>query len=243
MKKDYNFGYTKVNSKQKTKLVQNVFSSVAPSYDIMNDLMSLGMHRLWKKRFVEIVDLKENEIILDVGSGSGDIASEILKENIPTSLYLLDLNEEMLLEGRKRLRKEKNIKYFIGNAEKLNFENNYFDKYTISFCLRNVTEYLLSIKEAYRVLKPGGKYCCLEFSTPKSSLVSSSYKIYKSKILPLLGEIVARDKNAYKYLSESIDLFPSQEELSKNLGDCGFTKVETINLFNGIVAIHTAYKL
>ena len=243
MKKDYNFGYTKVNSKQKTKLVQNVFSSVAPSYDIMNDLMSLGMHRLWKKRFVETVDLKESEIVLDVGSGSGDIASEILKENLPTSLYLLDLNEEMLLEGRKRLRKEKNIKYFIGNAEKLNFENNFFDKYTISFCLRNVTEYLLSIKEAYRVLKPGGKYCCLEFSTPKSSLVSSSYKIYKSKILPLLGEIVAKDKNAYKYLSESIDLFPSQEELSKNLHDCGFTKVETINLFNGIVAIHTGYKL
>ena len=243
MKKDYNFGYTKVNSKQKTKLVQNVFSSVAPSYDIMNDLMSLGMHRLWKKRFVEIMDIRDNDIILDVGSGSGDIASEILKENLPTSLYLLDLNEEMLLEGRKRLKKEKNIKYFIGNAEKLNFENNFFDKYTISFCLRNVTEYLLSIKEAYRVLKPGGKYCCLEFSTPKSSLVSSSYKIYKSKILPLLGEIVAKDKNAYKYLSESIDLFPSQEELSKNLLDCGFTKVETINLFNGIVSIHTGYKL
>jgi len=106
-----------------------------------------------------------------------------------------------------------------------------------------VTEYLLSIKEAYRVLKPGGKYCCLEFSTPKSSLISSSYKIYKSQILPFLGEIVAKDKNAYKYLSESIDLFPSQEELSKNLRDCGFIKVETINLFNGIVAIHTGYKL
>ncbi len=243
MKKDYNFGYTKVNSKQKTKLVQNVFSSVAPSYDIMNDLMSLGMHRLWKKRFVETLDLKENEIVLDVGSGSGDIASEILKANLSTSLYLLDLNDKMLLEGKKRLKKEKNIKYFIGNAEKLNFEKNFFDKYTISFCLRNVTEYLLSIKEAYRVLKPGGKYCCLEFSTPKSSLISSSYKIYKSKILPLLGEIVAKDKNAYNYLSESIDLFPSQEELSQNLEDCGFTKVETINLFNGIVAIHTGYKV
>ena len=104
MKKDYNFGYTKVNSKQKTKLVQHVFSSVASNYDVMNDLMSLGMHRLWKKRFVETVDLKENEIILDVGSGSCDIDIEILKENLPTSLYLLDLNKEMLLEGRKRLK-------------------------------------------------------------------------------------------------------------------------------------------
>ena len=243
MNKNYNFGYTKVNSKQKTKLVQNVFSNVAASYDLMNDLMSLGMHRLWKKRFVEAMDIKRNEIILDVGSGSGDIASEILREGLPTSLYLLDLNKEMLLEGKKRLKKEKNIKYFIGNAEKLNFADNFFDKYSVSFCLRNVTEYILSLKEAYRVLKPGGKYCCLEFSTPKSSLISSSYKVYKSKILPLLGDIVARDKNAYKYLSESIDLFPSQEELSNNLIDCGFTKVKTINLFNGIVAIHTGYKI
>ena len=121
MKKDYNFGYTKVNSKQKTKLVQNVFSSVAPSYDIMNDLMSLGMHRLWKKRFVEIIDLKENDNVLDVGSGSGDIASEILKENLPTSLYLLDLNEEMLLEGRKRLKKEKSIVLLNDNRYKILF--------------------------------------------------------------------------------------------------------------------------
>ena len=243
MKKNYNFGYTKVNSKQKTKLVQNVFSSVAPSYDLMNDLMSLGMHRLWKKRFVEIIDVKKNDIILDVGSGSGDIAIEILKKRISTNLYLLDLNEAMLIEGKRRLKKEKHIKYYIGNAEKLNFENDFFDKYTISFCLRNVTKYLLSIQEAYRVLKPGGKYCCLEFSTPKSSLVSNSYKIYKSKILPILGDIVAKDKNAYKYLSESIDIFPSQDELSKNLIDCGFVNVKTVNIFNGIVAIHTGYKL
>ena len=149
----------------------------------------------------------------------------------------------MLEEGKKRLGYNKNIKYFVGNAEKLNFETNLFDKYIISFCLRNVTEYKLSIKEAYRVLKPGGKYCCLEFSTPKSSFILGSYKIYKSRILPLLGDIVAKDKNAYKYLSESIDLFPSQEELSEHLVDCGFKKVKVINLFNGIVAIHTGYKI
>ncbi len=243
MKKDYNFGYTKVNSKQKTKLVQNVFSSVASNYDIMNDLMSLGMHRLWKKRFVEIIDISQNDLILDVGSGSGDIAIEIIKQKLSSNLYLLDLNKEMLEKGKGRLKHEKNINYFIGNAENLNFESNLFDKYVISFCLRNVTDYVLSIKEAYRVLKPGGKYCCLEFSSPKSPFISSSYKIYKSKILPLLGDIIAKDKNAYKYLSESIDLFPSQDELSRIIIECGFEKVESINMFNGIVAIHTGYKI
>ena len=243
MNKKYNFGYTKVNSKQKTKLVQNVFSSVAPNYDVMNDLMSLGMHRLWKKRFIEVVDIKKNDIILDVGSGSGDIANEILKYKLSNQLYLLDLNKEMLAQGKKKLEKHKNIKFILNNAEKLNFKTNFFDKYLISFCLRNITNYEKSIKEAYRVLKSGGQYYCLEFSTPKSSLISDSYKIYKSKILPLLGEIIANDINAYKYLSESIDLFPSQEELSRILTNCGFEYVKSINLFNGIVAIHSGYKI
>ncbi len=243
MNKKYNFGYTKVNSKQKTKFVQNVFSSVAPNYDVMNDLMSLGMHRLWKRRFVEIIDIKNNDVILDVGSGSGDIAKEIIKKKFITELYLLDLNKAMLNQGKNRLGKEKNINFIIGNAEKLNFPDNLFDKYIISFCLRNVTNYLVSIKEAYRVLKPGGKYCCLEFSTPQSSLFSNAYKIYKSRILPLLGDIVANDKNAYKYLSESIDLFPTQDDLTKQLINCGFQNVKSINLFNGIVAIHTGYKI
>ena len=243
MKKDYNFGYTKVNSKLKTKLVQKVFSSVASNYDIMNDFMSFGMHRLWKKRFVEIINVKNNDLVLDVGSGSGDIANELIKQKLKIKLYLLDLNEEMLDQGKKKFKNIKGINYIIGNAEKLEFKNNFFDKYLISFCLRNITEYILSIKEAHRVLKPGGKYCCLEFSSPKSSIISSSYKIYKSKILPFLGDVIAKDKNAYKYLSESIDLFPNQEDLKKILVSCGFEKVHTINLFNGIVAIHTGYKI
>ena len=243
MKKKSNFGYTKVNPKQKTKLVQDVFSSVASNYDTMNDLMSLGMHRLWKKRFVEIADIKNNDILLDVGSGSGDIANELLKQKLSTKLYLLDLNEEMLAEGKKKFQNHKNIKFIIGNGEKLDFKDNFFDKYIISFCLRNITDYILSIKEAYRVLKPGGKYCCLEFSNPQSSLISNTYKIYKSNVLPFLGDIVAKDKNAYNYLSESIDLFPNQEELKKILISCGFEKVNSINLFNGIVAIHIGYKI
>ncbi len=243
MKNKYNFGYTKVNSKQKTKLVQKVFSSVASSYDTMNDLMSLGMHRLWKKRFVEIMDLKNNDFVIDIGSGSGDIANYLIKQNSSINLYLLDLNKQMLEEGKKKFKNVKNINFIIGNAEKLDFEDCFFDIYSISFCLRNITEYKESIKEAFRVLKPGGKFCCLEFSTPKSSLVAKSYNIYKSNILPFLGEIVAKDKDAYKYLSESIDLFPNQEQLRKVLISCGFERVNSINLFNGIVAIHTGYKI
>ncbi len=242
MNKKYNFGYTKVGPKQKTKLVQEVFSNVSSSYDIMNDLMSLGMHRLWKKRLIQLADIDKNDVILDVGAGSGDIASEIIREQKEVKMYLFDLNKEMLNESKKRFRGEKNINFFIGNAEKLNFPNNFFDKYLISFCLRNITEYILSIEEAFRVLRPGGKYCCLEFSSPKSSFISSSYKLYKSNVLPLLGDIVAKDKNAYKYLSESIDLFPNQEKLCKILSSCGFEKVSSINLFDGIVAIHTGYK-
>ena len=243
MNKNHNFGYTKVDAKQKTKLVQNVFSRVAANYDDMNDFMSLGMHRLWKKRFVEIIDCNNNENILDVGSGSGDIAFEITKTKIPVNLYLLDLNKKMLKEGKKRLNNNKNIKFIIGNGEKLKFKSNYFDKYAIAFCLRNITNFVLSIKEAHRVLKPGGKYCCLEFSSPKSSLMSHSYKIYKSNILPFLGEVIAKEKDAYKYLNESIDLFPNQQELEKILISCGFINVRSINLFNGIVSIHTGYKI
>ena len=243
MNKNHNFGYTKVDAKQKTKLVQNVFSRVAVNYDNMNDFMSLGMHRLWKKRFVEIIDCKNNEKILDVGSGSGDIAFEITKTKIPVNLNLLDLNEEMLKEGKKRFKNKKNIKFIIGNGENLKLKSNYFDKYAIAFCLRNITNFVLSIKEAHRVLKPGGKYCCLEFSSPKSSLMSHTYKVYKSNILPFLGEVIAKDKDAYKYLSESIDLFPNQQELEKILISCGFINVRSINLFNGIVSIHTGYKI
>ena len=177
--KKYNFGYTKVDQKQKTKLVQNVFTSVASNYDIMNDLMSLGMHRLWKSRCVEIFNPEQKDVILDVGSGSGDIAYELSKKNLNLELYLLDLNKKMLDQGKKRFKNENNINFIESDAEKLDFNDNFFDKYIISFCLRNITNYKRSIREAYRVLKPGGKYCCLEFSSPRSSIISDFYKVYK----------------------------------------------------------------
>ena len=243
MNKNYNFGYTKVNSKQKNKLVQNVFSNVASKYDLMNDLMSMGMHRLWKKRFIELINPNKHDVIIDVGSGSGDIANEILKLNFIGKIYLLDQNKQMLNLGRKKLNNNKYTEFVLGNAEKLDFKNDFFDKYSISFCLRNITNLVSSIKEAHRVLKPGGKYFCLEFSTPESIIINKSYKMYKSNILPFLGKLVSGNYDAYKYLSESIDMFPNQDELRKIISDCGFKNVSSLNLLNGIVAIHIGYKI
>ena len=238
-----NFGYTKVKSTEKTKLVQKVFSEVAKKYDVMNDLMSLGAHRIWKKKFIDMINPKNNEVIIDVGSGTGDIAKYILKTNFKGKLHLLDLNKEMLDIGKSLIGENKKIFFHLGNAEDLVFKENSFDKYIISFCLRNITDIQKSIKEAIRVLKPGGIYFCLEFSSPNSNLTNFFYNNYKSKTLPLIGKIIAKNKNAYKYLSESIDLFPNQKELKLILEEVGFVDVSYIDLFDGIVSIHKGYKI
>ena len=240
---DTNFGYTKVKFTEKTKLVQKVFSDVAQKYDIMNDLMSLGTHRIWKKKLIDIVNPINNENIIDVGSGTGDIAKYILKTNFKGQLHLLDLNKEMLDIGKLSIKKNKQIFFHKGNAENLFFKENSFDKYIISFCLRNITDIKKSIKEALRVIKPGGSYYCLEFSSPYSNLISLFYNKYKSQTLPFIGKSIAKNKNAYKYLSESIDLFPNQEQLKLIMEELGFVNVNYINLFNGIVCIHKGYKI
>ena len=237
------FGYTKVNPKEKTKLVQNVFSEVAKNYDLMNDLMSFGSHRLWKKKFVEIINPKKDEVIIDVGSGTGDIAINILKTKFNGELHLLDLNPQMLNIGKSTIRKNKNVYFHQGNAEDLKFKKNTFDKYTIAFCLRNITNIEKSIEEALRVLKPGGIYFCLEFSSPNSILTSQLYKKYRTRTLPWIGKLITRNKKAYKYLSESIDLFPNQEKLKYIIEKIGFSSVSYINLFDGVVAIHKGYKI
>ena len=237
------FGYTKVNPKEKTKLVQKVFSKVAKNYDLMNDLMSFGSHRLWKKKFVEIINPNKNEMIIDIGSGTGDIAKNILKTKFDGELHLLDLNFKMLNIGKSTIRKNKNVYFHQGNAEDLKFKHNTFDKYAIAFCLRNITNIEKSIEEALRVLKPGGIYFCLEFSSPNSILTSQLYKRYRTRTLPWFGKFIAKNKEAYKYLSESIDLFPNQEKLKYILEKKGFSNVTYINLFDGIVAIHKGYKI
>ena len=241
MSKLSNFGYSKVTTKEKTKLVQKVFSDVANNYDLMNDVMSFGAHRLWKKSFIDIVNPSAGDKIIDVGSGSGDLVLEILKRDLNLKIDMIDLNKEMLLEGKKRI-KNNNVKFFQQNAEKLNFLNNIYDKYLISFCLRNVTDIDQSFKEAFRILKPGGQYYCLEFSRPNSFVLANIYSYYKSNIIPTFGKIFSNNRDAYNYLNESIDLFPNQDDLKKRIETAGFKSVKYTNLFDGIVSIHTGYK-
>ena len=241
MNKLSNFGYLKVTSKEKTKLVQKVFSDVAFNYDLMNDVMSFGAHRLWKKWFIDMVNPSSDEKIIDIGSGSGDLVVEIQKRNKNVKIDMVDLNKEMLLEGKKRIKND-NVKFYQQNAENLSFVDNMYDKYLISFCLRNITNIDQSFKEALRILKPGGQYYCLEFSQPSSFVIANIYSYYKSNIIPTFGKIFSNNRDAYNYLNESIDLFPKQDELKKRIESAGFKSVKYKNLFDGIVSIHTGYK-
>jgi ubiquinone/menaquinone biosynthesis methyltransferase len=236
------FGKRKVSQKVKTALVQDVFSDVARNYDLMNDLMSLGAHRLWKRELIEFMNIQCSDSIIDVGSGTGDIISLILKKNILNTIYSVDLNNAMLEFGKKKFKKQ-NIKFIRSNAEKLPFEDNSFDKYIISFCLRNVTDIKKALFEANRIIKPGGMFFCLEFSCPEINIINSLYKIYKKNFIPFIGGKIAKNKKAYQYLEESIDLFPNQENLLRVLKEVGFIQTKYINFFNGIVSMHVGYKI
>ena len=237
-----NFGKRKVYFNEKTSLVQNIFSDVAQNYDTMNDFMSFGAHRLWKSELIDILNIQKNDKIIDIGSGTGDLIKLILKKKKRTSLFSVDLNKEMLSHGKKKF-KNKNVKFIRANAEKLPFSENYFDKYLIAFCLRNVTDINKALEESFRVLKPGGTFYCLEFSRPKTRVIKKLYNNYKKNIIPWLGEKVAKNKNAYKYLEESISLFPEQNKLLIHLKKIGFYETKYINMFNGIVAIHIGFKI
>ncbi len=241
MSKSSNFGYSKVTPKEKTKLVQKVFSDVASNYDLMNDVMSFGAHRLWKTIFIDLVNPSKEDKIIDVGSGSGDLVIEIQNKNLETKIDVVDLNQEMLNEGKKRLNKG-NVRFYLQNAENLNFDRNTYDKYLISFCLRNITNIDQSLNEAFRILKPGGQYYCMEFSKPTSIPLSKIYSYYKSNFIPFFGKMFSNNEEAYNYLNESIDMFPNQEILKKKIEHVGFRSVKYLNLFDGIVSIHTGFK-
>ena len=239
------FGKIKVDEKRKTSLVQDIFTEVSNNYDLMNDLMSFGAHRLWKKSLVDVMNIQSGDKIIDVGSGTGDIFKIILLHNKKINGYAVDLNSSMIEKGKKNFIKlnKKNIKFIKANAENLPFKDNFFDKYVISFCLRNITYIEKALCEALRVLKPGGSFYCLEFSTPQSILINKIYSGYKNKIIPLIGKKIAKNKRAYEYLEQSIDKFPDQEILTNILEKNGFQNCCYNNLFDGIVSIHKGYKI
>tara|TARA_B100000029_G_C17510223_1_gene935962 strand:- start:804 stop:1508 length:705 start_codon:yes stop_codon:yes gene_type:complete len=233
----------KTHHKNNTRLVTKVFQDVFDKYDLMNDLMSLGVHRLWKKNFMQLLNPQKNTILIDVASGTGDIAKLYLdKVNNEGRVYCVDINKEMLNLNKKKNKANSKIKWFCNNAEKLPFKNNYFDYYTISFGIRNVGNINTALKEAYRVLKPGGRFLCLEFSKVKNEILNKFYKTY-SKSIPQVGKFVLGKSTPYEYLINSIEEFYSQEELFDQIKKQKFIKISYRNLNGGIVAIHSAWKV
>ncbi len=241
------FGYQSVPASEKTRKVAAVFDSVAPKYDVMNDLMSLGVHRLWKRFALGIVAPRRGEHILDLATGTGDLVSKMApKVGSKGEVIASDINASMLHEGRRRLVNEgvvANVRYVLASAETLPFPDHHFNCITISFGLRNVTDKLKAIKEMYRVLKPGGRLLVLEFSQPVVPGLKPIYDAYSFKLLPLIGRVVARDADSYRYLAESIRMHPNQETLKSMIHDAGFGQVDIYNMSGGIVAIHRAFKL
>jgi demethylmenaquinone methyltransferase/2-methoxy-6-polyprenyl-1,4-benzoquinol methylase len=241
------FGYQKVDPAEKTRRVVGVFDSVADRYDLMNDLMSAGIHRIWKNKFVRLMHPSPRKRLLDVAGGTGDIAFRYRKQaGKDARITVFDLNHEMLGVGQKRAIDRgylSGFEWVEGNAEKLPFADRQYDLYSISFGLRNVTRIDDALAEAYRVLKPGGQFFCLEFSQVKNDALRKLYDLYSFNVLPTIGEIVAKDRDSYQYLSESIRQFPAREALAKRMEAVGFEQVRVITLSAGIAAIHVGAKL
>tara|TARA_B100002003_G_scaffold67523_1_gene62860 strand:+ start:3791 stop:4495 length:705 start_codon:yes stop_codon:yes gene_type:complete len=233
----------KQDFQQKEGLVKGVFNKVFDKYDLMNDFMSLGIHRIWKKDFVQMINPSKNKKLIDVGCGTGDIASLYIKATSnKASILCVDPNKKMIEEGKKKLNKFKNITWKIGYAENLKVLNNSYDFYTISFGLRNTKNLNKSLAEAYRVLKTGGRFLCLEFSKIENLNLDFIYKNY-SKIIPLLGQIIVGDKKPYEYLIQSIEKFVNQEQLLEIMRKNNFKNCTYRNLSGGIVAIHSGWKI
>ena len=246
MNKKTHFGYKEVKETEKASLVSEVFTSVANKYDIMNDLMSLGIHRLWKRFTIELSAVREDHRVLDLAGGTGDL-SRLFSKRVGRNgeVVLTDINESMIKIGRDKLTDYgyiENIKFVQGDAQTLPFQNNYFDCVSIGFGLRNVTDKMLALKSIYNTLKPSGRLIILEFSKPSSTLISDIYDAYSFKILPKIGKLVANDEESYQYLAESIRMHPDQKELLNMLRETGFKDCQYHNMANGIVAVHVGMK-
>jgi len=243
------FGFQKISILEKTSRVQEIFRQVAPYYNLMNDLTSLGIHRLWKQELVQGIKLTPHMTLLDVAGGTGDIAYQFLKTlkktNLPGSVIVCDLNKDMLQKGQETFIDHgilEGVKWIEGNAEALLFESESVDVYAISFGLRNISFKDQALKEAHRVLKKGGQFLCLEFSEVKNPILKELYNFYSFSILPKIGKHIAKNQEAYQYLVESIRQFPNQETLVTMLQEAGFCYVSYRNLSRGIVAIHQGWK-
>ncbi|MBV8410311.1 MAG: bifunctional demethylmenaquinone methyltransferase/2-methoxy-6-polyprenyl-1,4-benzoquinol methylase UbiE [Alphaproteobacteria bacterium] len=245
------FGDRDVPASEKAGLVRGVFESVAPRYDLMNDLMSAGVHRLWKNTLVDVLNPRPGEKLLDVAGGTGDIAFRIVRRQMGRGaerpdVTVCDINPAMLAVGRDRAINRglvKGVTWTAGDAEALPFPDRHFDGYTIAFGLRNVTDIDKALREAHRVLKPGGRFWCLEFSKVSSQTLARLYDGYSRRALPLLGRVVAGDAEAYRYLHESIRRFPRQHQLAERLKGAGFFNVSWRNLTMGVVALHGGWRI
>ena len=243
---DTDFGYQRVPWEEKQERVRGVFDSVARNYDLMNDLMSGGAHRLWKEFTLSLTNLRPGQRALDVAGGTGDLTTGLAKQVGRSGLVILsDINAAMLGEGRDRLPDAGvvgNVECVLANAEKLPFASSSFDCVTIGFGLRNVTDKPAALNEMRRVLRPGGQLLVLEFSHPVMPVLKPLYDLYSFRVLPLLGKLVARDEDSYRYLAESIRMFPDQETLLGMMRDAGLEDCRYHNLTGGIVAVHRGYR-
>ncbi|HIG65479.1 MAG TPA: bifunctional demethylmenaquinone methyltransferase/2-methoxy-6-polyprenyl-1,4-benzoquinol methylase UbiE [Methyloprofundus sp.] len=239
------FGFKQVAEDEKVKMVRGVFDSVASQYDIMNDLMSMGIHRVWKRVAVQLSNVREGDQVLDLAGGTGDLTT-LFSKRIGKSgkVVLADINSEMLRTGRDRLinRGLTGVTYAQVNAECLPFEDNSFDCVCIAFGLRNVTDKDAALRSMYRVLKPGGRVIVLEFSHPTDKITEKIYDFYSFKLLPKIGKFVAKDEESYRYLAESIRMHPKQDVLKEMMLDAGLERCEYFNMSQGIVAVHRGYK-
>lgn len=244
--KTHSFGFERVDAAEKTARVRGVFSNVAKNYDIMNDLMSGGIHRLWKRSFVRRIGPRAHHSILDVGGGTGDISFLMYDASHGADITVSDINPDMLAVGQARAADRGltgKLTWAEANAEKLPFADNTFDIYTIAFALRNVTHIDAALREALRVLKPGGRFFCLEFSKPAYDPLQKIYDAFSFHVIPRIGEWVAKDRGSYQYLVESIREFPHQDELKIRLAEAGFKHADYTNLTGGIAAIHSGVKI
>ena len=237
------FGYEDIAAEEKQARVGQVFSSVARRYDIMNDAMSGGLHRLWKDRFVARVKPRPGEMILDMAGGTGDIAFRLQKHGALVTVS--DINPDMLAVGMERAEERDigGLSWSEQNAEELSFDSNSFDAYTIAFGIWNVTHIDKALKEAHRVLKRGGRFFCLEFSTTTWPGFSDVYDLYSHKIVPKVGQMIAGDADSYRYLIESIRRFPDMPRFEAMIGDAGFVQTRHEPILGGLVAIHSGWKI